>query len=76
MKTLARSTDRLGRVTQPNDKPPQRGAHVRGSNQAPTADPTFVGRELDNRRMHHPAVIPGAMSRSERRGAEQTYDER
>jgi hypothetical protein len=61
---------------QSTDRPPQRGARVRGSDTASAADPAFVGRELDNRRMDHPTVIPHAMSRCEHRGTEQTYDER
>ena len=76
LKTLARCADRLGRVTQSTDRPPHGGAHVRDSDTAPAADRTFVGRELDNRRMNRPAVSPRVMSRSERRRAEQTYDER
>jgi hypothetical protein len=76
LKTLARCADHLGRVTQSTDRPPKGGAHVRGSDAPPAADPTFVGRTLENRRMNHPAVSSRVMNRTERRRTEQTYDER
>jgi hypothetical protein len=72
----ARCGDHDRHATHSPDGPPEDGAHFRASDAAPAADPAFVVRELDNRRMNHPAGAPGSMTHGERRRTDQADDER
>jgi hypothetical protein len=76
LNTLARRSDPCPGVMHRTNGPPQDEAHLRASDPAAPANRTLVGRDLHNQRMSYASGGPRDVNRRERRGAEQTDDER